>query len=420
LRKDLDALPLPDHAPYFAQHAQSEWHDLKPIVFFETSRGCWWGQKHLCTFCGLSERELAFRSKSPARLYSEIQSLYKEHPGAAYLHPTDDILDTRYFETLLPALARMPREPERPLRLFFEVKSNMRPEHLHLLRLAGVDGVQPGIESFSDEILALMDKGTTGLQQVQFIKWAASAGIRVVYNILFRNPGESPAAYHEMAALIPHLQHLPPPSSVVLTELERFSPYFKYRDRFAITNVRPKAYHQLVFPMPGVDLDGIAYRFDYDHPCKHDPELQKAQQECVVLLKRWRKSYRPGTLFYLDRGDHLVINDARGDSPRLEILAGPAAQLFAYLDRHRAFTAIAQRFAALDETVLRARLSTWSQQGFIYSAANDEHVALVPRLWETAPTLEAVLAQLPATRQRAPGLLALRLPTATLSSNGVL
>lgn len=410
LRRDLDALPLPDHRPYFAQHAASEWADTRPIVFFETSRGCWWGQKHLCTFCGLSERELAFRSKSPDRLYDEIEHLYRAFPNAAYLHPTDDILDTRYFRTLLPRLARMPRDSDRPLRLFFEVKSNMRAPHLLLLRRAGVEGVQPGIESFSDEILRLMDKGATGLQQVQFIKWATQAGVRLVYNLLIRNPGESVAAYREMIALVPHLVHLPPPSNVVITELERFSPYFLRPEAFGITNVRPKAYHRLVFPTEGVDLDGIAYRFDYDHPIKHDSALIEAQRELVRLVRRWGRAYEPSQRYWVDRGDHVLVADRRAGvvaPPRFTLLAGLAADLFRYLDRTRRFDAIARRFAQIDPAFLRARLAAWHAEGIIYSAAHgDEHLALLPRVWDRAPALDEILAELdeppaaaPPTRQ---------------------
>jgi ribosomal peptide maturation radical SAM protein 1 len=392
LLRDLDRLPLPNHDAYFAQYEASEWRDLLPVLFFETSRGCWWGQKHLCTFCGLSERELAFRSKSPDRLYEEIAALYRRYPEADYLHPTDDILDTRYFGTLLPRLARMVREPERPLRLFFEVKSNMRPEHLHLLAHAGVGAVQPGIESFSDEILHLMDKGATGLQQVQFIKWATQAGVQLIYNLLIRNPGESAAAYREMSRLIPHITHLPPPASLLVTELERFSPYFRRPTAFGITNIRPKAYHRLIFPMEGVDLAGIAYRFDYDHPLQTDDELIAAQREFVALVERWCREHRPWQLYCQERGDHLVITDTRGGSTRRLVLGGLQAELYRYLDRHRAFAALRRRFPRLDEAILRAKLQEWHKRGLIYSSPGDEHLALAPQKYDRPPTLEEVLA----------------------------
>ena len=48
---DLDRLPFPDYDDYFAQLAGSAiGSDVQPSVTLETSRGCWWGEKHHCTF----------------------------------------------------------------------------------------------------------------------------------------------------------------------------------------------------------------------------------------------------------------------------------------------------------------------------------------------------------------------------------
>ncbi|MEY3837712.1 MAG: hypothetical protein RL304_694, partial [Verrucomicrobiota bacterium] len=33
-----------------------------PLLALETSRGCWWGAKHHCTFCSFGGRDQVFRS----------------------------------------------------------------------------------------------------------------------------------------------------------------------------------------------------------------------------------------------------------------------------------------------------------------------------------------------------------------------
>ncbi len=38
-----------------------------PYLYIESSRGCWWGQKRHCTFCGIDKETLKYRQKSPAR-----------------------------------------------------------------------------------------------------------------------------------------------------------------------------------------------------------------------------------------------------------------------------------------------------------------------------------------------------------------
>src|SRR5262245_4429367 len=74
--RDLDALPYPDYADYFERLGRSPLGPkLRIDVLFETSRGCWWGAKHHCTFCGLNGDTMEFRSKSPDRAFTEIKTL---------------------------------------------------------------------------------------------------------------------------------------------------------------------------------------------------------------------------------------------------------------------------------------------------------------------------------------------------------
>ena len=88
---------------------------------------------------------MTFRSKTPARaLEAELRTLRERH-GVSRVMFVDDILDMRYFRTLLPRLAV--QEPR--FELFWEVKANLTPEQVRLLRAAGVTRVQPGIESLS-------------------------------------------------------------------------------------------------------------------------------------------------------------------------------------------------------------------------------------------------------------------------------
>ena len=55
LTKDLDKLPYPDYDDYVLTQKQLNLvFPGDPALHIEGSRGCWWGQKHQCTFCGLN------------------------------------------------------------------------------------------------------------------------------------------------------------------------------------------------------------------------------------------------------------------------------------------------------------------------------------------------------------------------------
>ncbi|HET8546547.1 MAG TPA: RiPP maturation radical SAM C-methyltransferase, partial [Bryobacteraceae bacterium] len=78
LIEDMDSLPIPDYDDYAgALRASSLSAAVKPEMQIEAARGCWWGAKYHCTFCGLNGDTMRYRSKSPDRVYEELRYLYK-------------------------------------------------------------------------------------------------------------------------------------------------------------------------------------------------------------------------------------------------------------------------------------------------------------------------------------------------------
>src|SRR4030095_16127246 len=77
----LDETPLPRFEEYFDRLAKTSFAtelDADVQLVYESARGCWWGAKSHCTFCGLNGSSMAFRSKSPARVVQEL----RPSPGA--------------------------------------------------------------------------------------------------------------------------------------------------------------------------------------------------------------------------------------------------------------------------------------------------------------------------------------------------
>ncbi len=147
--QNLDDLPYPDYDDFFEQRAESKL-DFGPQVLFESSRGCWWGERSHCTFCGISKETMSYRSKSPQRAFEEISFLSEKYHSKK-VHVVDCILDLKYFKDFLPKLS----ERNEKLDIFYEVKANLKKEQLRLLFDAGVTTIQPGIESFRNSLLQL-------------------------------------------------------------------------------------------------------------------------------------------------------------------------------------------------------------------------------------------------------------------------
>jgi ribosomal peptide maturation radical SAM protein 1 len=386
--QDLDALPFPDYRDYITQTDGLE--GWQRSLYFETSRGCWWGQKHLCSFCGLNANGLAFRKKSASRAVQEIIA-QAERYGVRDLRAADNILDVDYFRSVLPQLAEWnaAREEGERLSIFYEIKSNVRKEQMRIMRDAGIAEVQPGIESFSDGILKRMDKGSTGIQQIQFLKWATELSIDVTYGVIHSNPGDTPADYDEMTAAVPFLEHLLPPSYIVPMVLERFSPYFNEPARHGIENVRPGPSYAVVFPGSSIDRARLAYMFSYDHAMQHDAALQASMQRCLEAMRHWRTRFVPNTLVYDERGGDVCVVDRRGAKPAASWLRGLQAEIFLACDEIRSFAALRGVFD-IDAERLRAFLELLVGRRWMFRDGRDRYLSLPIRRPEEAHVSAAV------------------------------
>lgn len=263
---DLELVAIPDYDDYFFERQKLEAVGIRLAEFvnlpFESSRGCWWGEKSHCTFCGLNNMGMNYRNKSVGKIKEELLYLSQKYKTIHFM-AADNILNYRGYTDLLPTIEQLPID----LNLFYEIKANIRRDNVAILSRAGVKWVQPGIESFSDHVLRLMKKGTTSLQNVQFIRLAQEFGLTVSYNILVGFPGELNQDYDEIIRVIRLISHLPPPSGkATLVQVHRFSPFHYTPDEYGIVNMRSASYYEYLVPSNIVNPNEIAYFFDRDIP----------------------------------------------------------------------------------------------------------------------------------------------------------
>lgn len=326
---DLDSLPLPDFDDYMRQRAASGIHDLQRATLpLESSRGCWWGQKHHCTFCGLNANGIAYRRKSAERFRLEVETITRKYQ-VNFVFMADNILPSSYHEGLpTPTNGDVP-----PPHFFFEVKSNMKRGQLARLAQTGLSAVQPGIESFSTSILRLMRKGVSGIQNVAFLKYCREYGITCTYNFLLGFPGEDPDEHLRLIEQLPRLFHLRPPTAIIPIEFHRFSPYHQGPQDFGLKLLPGSSYRHL-YPFPDEAIAHLAYLFDADPPVACEWVVQRL----YPTVQAWHEAYREDvcSLTWQARGDDIVITDSR---PRYGLrqvrLKRYAAELFRRIDEPR-------------------------------------------------------------------------------------
>lgn len=327
---DLDRLPVPDFAPYFDALANCrDAEEIESLLLLETARGCWWGERSHCTFCGLNGASMAFRSKNPERVLAEIKVLAREY-GIPMFVVVDNILDMRYFRSLLVELA----ESDESFSFFWEVKANLSRSQVRLLSRAGVDHIQPGIESMSDRVLDLMRKGTTRFRNVALLKWCMEYGVTPEWNLLYGFPGEQVEDYRDMANLFLKIRHLAPPSGQGSVRLDRFSPYHDDPAAYGMANVRPVQPLRFLYPDADQRLDEISYYFDFDYADGHDPDTCAAP--ALAAMDAWKKSHGSSGLWVIEtRPGEIMIIDERSEPRRTATVDGWKASIYLACDRAR-------------------------------------------------------------------------------------
>ena len=187
---------------------------------------------------------------------------------------------------------------------------------------AGIMWVQPGIESLHSEVLALMDKGIQGWQNVQLLKWARELGLRLSWSILWGFPGEKDDWYEDMAEWLPALAHLPPPAATPRVRYDRYSVYHEQASQLGLI-LFPIGALSLVYPVGPGDLDALAYFFTTE-PNSGPLRIIQSLSEAVTNnpgigavtrgVRDWSAAHRSGELPVLasqDRAGVLEITDTR-------------------------------------------------------------------------------------------------------------
>ncbi|WP_076827250.1 RiPP maturation radical SAM C-methyltransferase [Frankia sp. CcI49] len=333
----------------------ASWH--APTLLVEGARGCWWGEKHHCTFCGLNGSLMQFRSKSPDAFLAELLDLARRHRVLDFV-VVDNIIDMRYFDTVLRALA----ESDHDLRLHFEVKSNLRRHHFQALGDAGAAQVQPGIENLSSHVLRLMDKGVSGCQNVRSLRDAQSSGVSVSWNYLFGFPGELDGDYTSVLGQLPALHHLDPPAGSMRICIERFSPYFD-RPELGFPDRRPAAQYREIYRLPDDDLADLAYLFTAP-PRGIGADLAATLGAAV---ERWRAEHPHSRLTYHDFGDRIMLINSRPayDWTVLDLTTPAELGLFRALDQPRGAAALARRLR-IGPAAVAALLERWTDAGLVF------------------------------------------------------
>jgi ribosomal peptide maturation radical SAM protein 1 len=288
--------------------------EVEPILLFETSRGCWWGERAHCTFCGLNGVSMAYRAMSPELALKQFDSLFKFAPKVSRLEAVDNILPKSYLQEVLPFV----KTPE-SMSIFYEVKADLSESDVQLLARARVKFIQPGIESLATSTLKLMKKGTSAFRNLSLLKFCAKYEIKPDWNLLIGFPGEREEVYRKYVDDLPLLTHLPPPTGVYPVRFDRYSPYFMKAQEYEL-DLHPLDYYSLIYPFPEEALDNLAYYFADIRESEYAQTMAKWVGRIRERVNRWVAAWKNSghatpQLTMRRNGEGTLIYDSRSEQP---------------------------------------------------------------------------------------------------------
>ncbi|MCD4783493.1 MAG: RiPP maturation radical SAM C-methyltransferase [Candidatus Eremiobacteraeota bacterium] len=373
--QDMNKSPAPDYAAYFKLYRSLEYGQRfhhRRYMPIEMSRGCIWGQHKPCTFCAFYPCR-DYRPKSPEKIESEInKQIDTNNSGSIYI--VDAAVTPEMIENVFPVLSKSGRKIDIP---FLELRANVKEKHIKMMKSAGVNLIQPGIECLDNGLLKKINKGVTLFSNLLFLKWCRKYDIRVSYNIILGIPDATMEELQGQLDVIKLIPHLDPPYPMPLS-LVRFSDYYLSPERHNLKNLQPDRFYRHIYPKE-IDIEKIAFEYTADY-ITDTPHLLYIYRRSMQCIARWRKMWSGiGEIPFLtlkeerDRNGDLnkiIITDGR-KSPRKPmeyVFEGMKAEIYILcMNRPRNPSSIKRRlpekYGEVSEDEIKSVLDEFGEEG---------------------------------------------------------
>jgi ribosomal peptide maturation radical SAM protein 1 len=351
--KDLSNLSLPDYSDYFnLLRSLGPEKNFFPTLPVEISRGCWWQKKNKdekskgCAFCNLNLQWDGYRTKQPEQVVSEIENLTTTYKTLSIAF-TDNLLPLKTSRDIFRRIIKLKKD----VRLFGEIRAVTPIQDLSLMRAAGMQEVQIGIEALSTRLLKKLNKGTTVIQNIEIMKHCEMLGIQNSSNLIVHFPGSDEK---DVAETLQNLEFTFSfrPLRMVHFWLGLGSPVWLDPEVFGIKALFNHRNYADIFPQEVVESMQFtiqAYRGDLGYQ-------KKLWQPVKKKLKVWKQAYaklhrglrHENILSFRDGRSFLIIRQRRLDGePLTHRLEGTSRAIYLYCQKHRAIKRIVDRFPSI-------------------------------------------------------------------------
>lgn len=368
---DINELVEFDYEPFLDRYESYFPGRDKPVLLYETSRGCWWGERAHCTFCGLNGSTISYRSMRTDVAFKVFNDLFQHAPRIRELQSVDNILPKSYLTDVLPVL-----DTPEGISLFYEVKADLDEEAFRVLAKSRVMRIQPGIEALNTSTLKLMRKGTSVFQNLSFLINARRYGIQPDWNLLIGFPGEEIDVYEKYERELSLLTHFFPPQGCFPVRFDRFSPYYEEAEAYGL-ELQPLDWYYLTYPFPEDALADLAYYFsDQNYMAPYAINAAKMVSRLREKVDAWKALWANGVRpeLRLEQRDGVAyVFDSRSGEAREYPISDAARQVLEGLQTAKKPANLARELEGVD---VDAEIAGLVERGLIFHE-NERYMSLV-------------------------------------------
>ena len=299
LRSDLDHFPPPD----FSDVDLRSYYSPQPVIPLLLSRGCYWRR---CTFCvHYHSAGMKYRMHSVDYIINMLRHFSEQ--GIRYFAFIDEMISPHFFRKLAYAIVAA--------KLDIAYYALSRPEKgfsrdlLALMADSGCKYILWGLESASQRVLDLMDKGTNIVEVKSVLRNANAAGIANHVYVICGFPTETAADFAETVKFLIEMRECIYGVHRGTFVLQKNTPVYDLPQKFSITRLG----------MP--DEEVMGGRCDYECASGMSPMRAKEIFHSVQPVFR---SFNPYAQRLTNFRDHaLLIYDRFGSQLKPELRAFP-------------------------------------------------------------------------------------------------
>jgi len=360
---NLNKLPPPNYDDYFALlKSFMPKKAFFPVLPLETSRGCWWQkpiapgrtklekQKHVtgCAFCNLNLQWQGYRHKDPTRVIDDIDHLTGRHQTLA-VSIVDNVLPRKSSGDVFKKAINLNKD----LHLFAEIRAGTSASELEVMRRAGIQDLQIGIEALSTSLLKKLNKGTRTIQNIEIMRNCEALGIVNSSNLILHFPGSNEL---EVAETLHNPEFALPfrPLQAVNFWLGLGSPVWKSPKTYGIRAIFNHPNWSRLFPdkfSRSMEFMILAYRGDLGFQKKiWRPVKKKVALWQKIYTELQQGSQASPVLSFRDGREFLIIKQRQyRDVSIKHRLVGTSRMIYLYCMQHRSLKKICDQFPGFAE-----------------------------------------------------------------------